>query len=161
MLMILLLTTGKRFKGIKNSFVFFRTSKVAILLRIIIHCIGFVVKFLHTHHLAATTIKHSDGYAFWSAFNFQHSINSRELDTIADFGCLAHNSPPYMYGVTFNAEPIATRPKANRLGFCANIAEPAIAIIKPIKATSGAYWCNMRAPYSIGVIASSIRDTGA
>ena len=44
-----------------------------------------------------------------------------------------------MYGVTFNAVPMATKPRANKLGFCANIAEPAIARMRPIKAAKEAY----------------------
>ena len=45
----------------------------------------------------------------------------------------------YRYGVTFNTAPIAIRASDNRVGFCPNAAEPAIARIRPIKAASGAY----------------------
>jgi hypothetical protein len=46
----------------------------------------------------------------------------------------------YIYGVTFNAAPIVTRASDNRLGLRANIAEPAVARIRPMKAASGARW---------------------
>jgi hypothetical protein len=49
----------------------------------------------------------------------------------------------YAYGVTVNAAPIITRATANRLGLRANIAEPAIARIRPMKAANGARWWYM------------------
>ena len=55
----------------------------------------------------------------------------------------------YTYGVTVNTAPIVTKATANRLGLRANIAEPAIARIRPIKAASEAYWWHMVAPNSL------------
>lgn len=52
----------------------------------------------------------------------------------------------YAYGVAVNAAPIVTRTTTSKLGLRANIAEPAIARIRPIKAASGAYWWYMVGP---------------